>query len=69
MADTVGPVKKHYVYPTRPRYSLTGNSSFESRPSYFIITALNTVNLVAMAAKEPAVKVPSAKALDRRRHR
>ena len=69
LADKVGPVKKHYVDPTRPRYSLTGNSSFESSPSYFIITALQTVNLVATAAKEPAVKVPSAKALDKRPHR
>ena len=66
LADKVGPVKKHYVDPTRPRYSLTGNSSFAGGPSYFIITALQTVNLVATAAKEPAVKVPTAKELDRR---
>jgi hypothetical protein len=65
LADRVGPVKKHYVYPTRPQYSLTGNSGFESAHSYFIITALETVNLVATAAKEPAVNVPTAKALDK----
>ena len=69
LAAKIGPTKKHYLYPTRPRYSLTGNSSFASGHSYFIITALNTVNLVATAAKEPAVKVPSAKLLDQRGRR
>lgn len=69
LADKVGAVKKHYVYPTRPRYSLTGNSSFESAHSYFIITALQTVNLVATAAKEPAVNVPTEKELNKRARR
>ena len=66
LAEKVGPVKKHYIDPTRPKYSLTGNSSFESTHSYFIISALQTVNVVATAAKEPAVKVPTAKGLDKR---
>ena len=65
LVDKVGPVKKHYIDPTRPRYSLTGNSSFQSTHSYFIISALQTINLVATAAKEPAVNVPTVKALDK----
>ena len=69
LADKVGPVKKHYVDPTRPSYSLTGNSSFQATHSYFMISALQTVNVVATAAKEPAVKVPTVKELDKRPRR
>lgn len=66
-ADT----KKAYLDPTRPQYSITGNSGFWSEPAYFAVSALQVVNLLATPAKEPAVPVPDVKKFeeDQRRRR
>ena len=60
LAFRVG-TRKYYLNPTRPNYSLTGNSAFESRPAYFAVSTLQVVNLLATTAKEPAVPIPDVK--------
>jgi hypothetical protein len=60
MALRVGK-KRSYLDPTKPNYSVTGNSSFQTVPTYFAVATLHVVNLVATPAKEPAVPIPDVK--------
>ncbi|KKL86505.1 hypothetical protein LCGC14_1944080, partial [marine sediment metagenome] len=55
------PKARPYADPTKPKYSSTANSSFQSRKRHFAAEALRIVNLLATAAKEPAVIVPGQK--------
>ena len=66
MAYQVGR-KKHYLDPTSPKYSLTGNSGFDSKPLYFAVSTLQVVNIVATFAKQPAVPIPDVKKFEARR--
>jgi hypothetical protein len=67
------PRPREHADPTRPKYSDTANSSFESRRHDFPTEALKVVNLLATAAEEPAVIVTPdkkpRKPRDRRRRR
>ncbi len=65
LAFSVGK-KKRYVDPTRPSYGVTGNSSFQTHEDYFGVSAAKVVNLLATAAKEPAVPIPDVKKFEAR---
>ncbi len=62
-------VKKRYTDPTRPRYSITANSSFYHEQRYFAVAALKVVNVLASSARQPAVKIPDVEAYERNRRR
>jgi len=68
LAFSVG-TKKRYVDPTRPNYSATGNSSFHVREDYFGVSVAKVVNLLATAAKQPAVPIPNVKEYEERQKR
>jgi hypothetical protein len=62
--------KRAYADPTEPKYNEKGNSGFaRGRPEYFAVHTLKAVNLLATAAREPAVKVPHTKKPKRKRGR
>jgi len=54
-------VKRNYIDWSAPRYSSSANSGYGSRPAYFGVATLQVVNVLATAAKEPAVKIPDVK--------
>ena len=64
-ADT----KQWYTDPTAPNYSITGNSGFHARETYFAVSALTVVNLLATPAKEPAVPIPDVKKYEEQQKR
>ncbi|HET6427142.1 MAG TPA: hypothetical protein VFJ30_01945 [Phycisphaerae bacterium] len=51
------PKPREHADPTRPAYSDTGNSTFETRPHDVPAETLKVVNLLATSAREPAVIV------------
>jgi len=54
-------VKRNYIDWSAPRYSSSANSGYGSKPAYFGVATLQVVNVLATAAKEPAVKIPDVK--------
>jgi hypothetical protein len=56
-----------YIDPSQPTYNPTGNSSFQGASAYFPITCLEVVNVLATAAREPAMNVPNAKEVPARK--
>jgi hypothetical protein len=63
LAHSVGVKKTYYNY-ADPSYSITANSGWRSQQGYFAVSALTVVNVLATAAKEPAVKIPDVKAYE-----
>ncbi|OPX24278.1 MAG: hypothetical protein B1H04_02420 [Planctomycetales bacterium 4484_123] len=53
--------QRHYADPTQPEYRDDGNSSFRSQRLHFAAEALKVVNLLATAARQPAVLLPGEK--------
>lgn len=52
---------KNYLDPARPKYNPAADSRFEYVRGNFVVEALKVVNLMATAAKQPAVKIPGEK--------
>ncbi len=69
MAFQAGAIRQHYTDPTAPNYSITGNSGFHARQTYFAVSALTVVNLLATPAKEPAVPIPDVKKYEKQQKR
>ena len=53
--------QKRYSDPTKPIYKADKKSSFTSRKIHFAVSTLKMVNILATAAKQPAVKIPGEK--------
>jgi hypothetical protein len=61
LAEKVGVRRRGYRDPATPEYNPAGNSAFKAEACTFAVDVLKVVNLLATAAKEPAVNIPGVK--------